>query len=61
MRLAVALNRSIRRPAVQMWRVRGIPWRYRHAVARLLRNERYPVPEGFLTPETKERSAHAAA
>jgi hypothetical protein len=47
-------NHSINRSVVQNWRVRGIAWKWRSAVAEHLRKARYAVPADFLTPDQKD-------
>lgn len=47
-------NHAINRSVVQNWRVRGIAWKWRPAVADLLHAARYAVPADFFTPEQKD-------
>jgi hypothetical protein len=47
------VNRSV----VQNWRTRGIAWRYRPAVADLLRKARHAVPADFLAPHENKDAA----
>lgn len=45
--LAPALERSV--SAVQNWKVRGIPWRFRLQVANIAKRKKIALPDTFLT------------
>lgn len=46
--VADALGQNL--STVSMWRVRGVPWRFRPAVANLAKRQKVPLPKAFLEP-----------
>jgi hypothetical protein len=47
---AVADMLGVKRGTVAVWQLRGVPWRYRPALAAALKRRRIAVPDGFLVP-----------
>ncbi|MSO71370.1 MAG: hypothetical protein EXQ88_05080 [Alphaproteobacteria bacterium] len=45
---AVADRLGEKLSTVSTWRIRGVPWRHRTALATLARQHRVPLPDGFL-------------
>lgn len=50
---AVATELRQNDSTVSMWRVRGIPWRWRPTIAELAKRRGVDVPSGFLEPAGK--------
>lgn len=46
--VADALGQNL--STVSMWRQRGVPWRFRPAVANLAKRQKVPLPKAFLEP-----------
>lgn len=41
---------GLKQSRVTMWRVNGVAWRFRPAVAKIARRKRISLPAGFLDP-----------
>ncbi len=53
-RVAGELNLSLSR--VSNWKERGIPWKWRYAVAELAKKKCVRLPAGFFEPSASSRS-----
>ncbi len=51
--LLAAKGHAVQRAAIQMWRKKGIPWKFRNVFALLLVESGLAVPGGFTQPEVK--------
>lgn len=54
---AVARATGVADQTVSTWRVRGVSWRYRAALATMARRRRIALPTGFLDPDSDSPAA----
>lgn len=54
---AVSDHLGVASNAVSNWTKRGVPWRFRPAVAQLAKQKRQPLPDGFLDPASAQERA----
>lgn len=49
-RFAETFDIVVSAKAIHMWKVNGVPWKHRHAVAQFAQDDAVALPPGFLGP-----------